>query len=185
MSGLIDLGVVGEATYLVLDASGVPYGVQNAQGETAFGAAPPVGALPGVTDGSSAAAGKVGEVLTATTVGTPVAFAATATHNICSLSLTAGDWDVWALGRLASTGGSAIPTDAQCGLNTVTGTLGADGTYNSDIYGIALNVPVSLDVPPKPISVSTTTNIYLVMHVDVTSGTDLNGYGIITARRRR
>lgn len=46
----------------------------------------------GVTDGSDAAAGRIGEYLTATAGPTPVSNNALA--NVVSLSLTPGDWDV-------------------------------------------------------------------------------------------
>jgi hypothetical protein len=52
-------------------------------------------ALHGVTDGSNAAAGQVGEFLTATSASTNLGGAGTWQNNLFSMALTAGDWDVW------------------------------------------------------------------------------------------
>jgi hypothetical protein len=176
----IDLGIAGEICLLQL-TNGIPSGIQTAQGLSVFS---PIGQIPGITDGSAAAAGTVGQLLQAVTA-SPVAFAATGTHNLISLTLPAGDWDVWGSMVLTSTGGSAVPAQATVGISTTTGVLPAAYLCASDVYGIALATPVS-DVPaPQPFNVSTPTTVYLVLNVTVTSGTDLTALGILYARRSR
>jgi len=59
--------------------------------------------IQGVTDGSNAAAGMVGEFLTATTG--PTALGTNAWTGQVSLSLTAGDWEVWGAGQFGVSGG--------------------------------------------------------------------------------
>lgn len=171
-------GVTG--VMLVLN-NGVPVGIQTIEGEGVFG---PIGQLPGITDGSAATSGNVGQLLQATTV-TPVAFATTGTHDLITLVLPPGDWDVWGSAVLSSTGGSAVPTDASVGFSTTANTLPAAVLCASDAYGVALTVPVSALVPTQPFNVTTNTTIHMVMKVDVTSGTDMTAIGAIYARRSR
>jgi hypothetical protein len=52
--------------------------------------------IPGVTNGSAAAAGQVGEYLTASANVTGGMYGQT-NGTVVSLALTAGDWDVWAV----------------------------------------------------------------------------------------
>jgi hypothetical protein len=58
----------------------------------------------GVTDGSDAAAGEVGEYLTASATG--VALVSNVPINVVSLDLTAGDWDVAGNAQISSPGGT-------------------------------------------------------------------------------
>jgi len=62
------------------------------------------GAIPGVATSGLAAAGNVGEVKTAATT-TPISLTSATIADVVSLSLTAGDWDVW--GTLGVDTGSA------------------------------------------------------------------------------
>jgi hypothetical protein len=175
------LDLTGVTGLMLVLNNGVPVGLQTLEGEGVFG---PIGQLPGITNGAAANAGSVGQLLQATTA-VPVAFATTGTHNLISLVLPAGDWDVWGSAVLSSTGGAAVPTDASVGFNTTTGTLPAALLCASDAYGVALAVPVSAAVPTQPFNVTVNTTIYMVMQVDVTSGTDMTAVGVIYARRSR
>lgn len=175
------LDLTGVTGLMLVLNNGVPVGLQTVEGEGVFG---PIGQLPGITDGSAASPGNVGQLLQATTA-SPVAFATTGTHNLISLVLPPGDWDTWGSAVLSSTGGSAVPTDASIGLNTTTGTLPAALLCASDAYGVALATPVSAAVPTQPFNVSVNTTIYMVMKVDVSSGTDMTAVGVIYARRSR
>jgi hypothetical protein len=141
--------------------------------------------VKGIIDGSVAATGVVGELLSTTTSPTPVAFAATGTNNLTTLNLEPGDWDVWGNAVLSSTGGSAVPADAEVGISSTSGALPSLVLQAADAYDVALAVPVSQIPPPQPFNITVTTPVYLVMHVNVTSGTDLNAIGILYARRSR
>ena len=143
----------------------------------------------GTTTNDSAAAGSVGELLsTVVLVGSSVAMTTTVSVNIATLSLTAGDWDVW--GSIwTNPAAGTITTKVQAGINATTGTLPttpALGTCYSELSGItsAASEGLVTTMSPTRISVSTTTNIFLVGQATFTVST-LSGYGNILARRRR
>lgn len=135
--------------------------------------------LPGVTDASDAAAGKVGEVITAS--GSGVSLSTTATvYNVVSVSLTAGDWDVSGVVQATNTSGA---TYQSAGLSLTSATVD-DVLYLS---GGPLTIGVGslrTATPSRRISVSSTTTVYLVAQVNFSGGT-VTGSGRITARRRR
>ncbi len=130
----------------------------------------------GTTTNDSAAAGSVGEVTTATNSGGTVVSANAAT-NVTSISLTAGDWDVF--GNVFG-GGSVTSTDLKCWISTTSTTLPSIPAYN-EVSGSGS--AFGLSTPTVRISISGTTTVYLGGSVNGT-GT-LTVYGTITARRRR
>jgi len=130
----------------------------------------------GFTDGSSAGAGKIGEVLTAETAGTSLT---TSPQNMLSLSLTAGDWDVSALHAYSGTTAQFYSV----GINTVSatlGTLGTDYTYFT-IYGVGGQGGGSIN--PRRFTLSSTTTVYLVAKVN--TGSYPSFRGLLNARRVR
>lgn len=184
----VDLGIPGPSPQLLVLSDGVPYGIQNDQGITPFGGVPfTVGQLPGVTDGSVATAGNVGELLTNATTPTSgqVAFATSATKTIVTLALTAGCWDVHATACLHSAGGAAVPSDATFGVSGTNNTLPAANTCTADVYGIALSVDVAEPVRLQRFNLSAPATVYLVGTVNITSGTDIVAYGSMRATRIR
>lgn len=142
----------------------------------------------GTTTNNNAAAGSVGEVITASApIGSPVILSTGVTSDIITVNLTAGDWDVWGLISLA--GGSGIlMTQVSAWLNTTSVTAPSDGlgggAYVSLPYASAANGSVVTPVGSTRISVATTTTIYLSVNVSF-SVASLGCAGIITARRRR
>ena|SRR5215469_858021 len=134
--------------------------------------------IAGVTDGSNAAAGQVGEYLTA--VGTSVGISSGAWASVASLSLTAGDWDVWGQASAAPTGSM---TQVDCGFSTISNAAPSTGIYASLVVpgGLGANgvVPV-----PERFSLSATTTVYCNLRPTYTTGT-VSGDGVIYARRRR
>jgi hypothetical protein len=63
---------------------------------------------PGVTDGSDAPAGQVGEYLNAQVLSTaPIALVTTVDKGIIALSIPAGDWDVWGAVGFTLTGNNS------------------------------------------------------------------------------
>jgi len=139
------------------------------------------------TDGEVVPPGYVGEVLSVTTTVSSgqVAFATSTTHNVLSLTLTPGNWFAWGNAVLHSAGGAAVPTDAQMGLSLVSGALPIASLQAADVYGVALATDIAEVLPPQMFNVSVNTTIYVVAHVDLTSGTDIVAYGAILARRIR
>ena len=135
----------------------------------------------GTTTNDSAAAGSVGEFNTTVIPPTPVTMSSLVQTNLTTLSLTAGDWDVYGTGLyLVLT--SAIITSVATGISKVSATLGVTGTFML-IAGTNLGSP-SLPVQMQRISLAATTTIYLVGYCQF-SGGPVNGYGILYARRRR
>lgn len=152
--------------------------------------------ITGVTDGSSAAAGKVGEYVCAkvtnggspsgcsTNSATPVAFASTATVTVTSISLTAGDWTV--CGNVFLNPVGAGFTSVTAGISNVAATQpssadldGALTILNATFAGVGQVLPTGC----KRFSTASTASQYLVASGNTTgSGT---AWGIIWARRVR
>lgn len=121
------------------------------------------GGYPGMTDGSSAPAGFVGEYLTAN--GSTNIAAGTNT-NIATLSLTAGDWLV---GGSVFHNPSAGLTAALGWISTVSATVPAAGLYyqlNASIGALAM------PVPNMRLLLTTTTTVYVSAFANFSSGTD-------------
>lgn len=136
----------------------------------------------GTTTNDNAAAGSVGEFVSsviafASAVNVPTA---TAT-NVTSINLTAGDWDV--------SGNVQISTTVACSgsagwSSTTSATLPDQSLYNGPFATSALFTQVGITIPPKRISVTTTTTVYLSAYATFAAGT-VNACGGIFARRRR
>jgi hypothetical protein len=143
---------------------------------------------PGVTDGSNAAAGMVGEQLFAS-VPTGVALGTNTNVNVATLPLTAGDWVVSgvvvfapvsaapsALAAAISTASATLPTAAQVAAGqgnmtqyNLTFTNGASQTMQTGVCRVNLSAPAS---------------VYLVAR-GTFSGGSLTGTGYVSARRVR
>ena len=142
----------------------------------------------GSTTNDSANSGSVGEYVSAAiTSASPTSLSNNTVTNLTSISLTAGDWDVWGnvgflpaattnytslIGFISSTSASIISGEQRCTVSS--GTSGVVTGGNE----------VSFCVPGRRFSLSTTTNIYLEVNPFFTVST-MTGYGSIYARRRR
>lgn len=140
----------------------------------------------GVTNGSDAPAGYVGEYLTASAVSTTVSLTTATPANAITLSLTAGDWDVQGIGVFQTATNTSV-TNTQVGLSTTTATFGSDGSYTRDNF--AAVVPGAIEwrdssTPVLRISLAATTTVYLVVQSAFTVSTQTAG-GVIRARRVR
>lgn len=158
---------------------GVPIGINRASGVVTIYTSL---RQQGVADGSAAAAGLVGEILTAASAGgtsipnqTPV--------NVVTLLLSPGDWDVWGTMMVMPTVGT---TQIYGSVSTVSATLnGNDQRYGHQLAGGATFGSLSsIPVPAITVSVSVATNVYLVAQAAFASGTCTGG-GKLIARRRR
>jgi len=130
---------------------------------------------------TNAAAGYVGEVISSTVAsGAGVSLTASVAKTITSISLTAGDWDVY--GLLGALSNTAIASIVTSGPSLTTDAAGAE---DATIYcpGIAGVVTLQAPFPTTRFSLAATTTVYLVVRVNFT-GTCV-GYGRITARRVR
>ena len=129
--------------------------------------------IQGVTDGSSAASGYVGEIVSA--LGSSVSVTSGVTQTVATLSLPAGDWNI--TGTVYCN--SANLNSFICGINVTTTIVGSTGVYQTSSFG-----PISMPVPFTPTNVSTTTPIYLLVNVGFSTGTP-TASGSIYARRVR
>lgn len=144
------------------------------------------GQIPGTTTNDNAAAGCVGEYISSNIVSGagPNAVVSTNVYDITTISLTAGDWDVWATAGVGATG---TPSLLFATINTVSATLatlpnnGAGLLDNvAGIAGGGLVLPVGMQRK----SLAATTTIYLCARTDFAGGAS-NLYGFLGARRAR
>jgi len=132
----------------------------------------------GVTDGSNATAGTVGEYIDSYASGTTVSGSPT---TMTSISLTAGDWDV---SGAVNYNGNSTPTYVQGGIGTTTNSFSGTSTGKT-VLASGTNTTAgtgSVLIPRFRVSITTTTTYYLVGQLSSTSQT-CQGY--ISARRMR
>lgn len=147
------------------------------------------GGIVGTATNDNAAAGYIGEFISSVVlVGAPVAMTSGVAANITSISLTAGDWDVWgsfwtnpAAGTTTSTVIAAVSQTS-----ATLPTTPAIGTSLAQIRGLATGATETLriEAPITRISLAATTTIYLVCSVTFAVST-MDGYGSLCARRAR
>jgi hypothetical protein len=144
-------------------------------------------AIQGTNTNDDAAAGYIGEYIRGTReLGSAVALTDVTPVDIASVSLTAGDWEVWGVFAVAPTVSGAV-NQSIVSLSTTTATL--DSTLGR-IGGGALSLPATgtvafyTNIVPARFSLAGTTTVYLVGRLGFTSGT-MTGFGYINARRMR
>jgi hypothetical protein len=193
-NNLSDLASV--PTALVNLGLGVPTGTGNVVLQTSptlitpnIGAAtatslafnPTTNGIIGTNVANNASAGFVGELITSVvTDAARVAMASTIPTNITSISLSAGDWDVW--GNVCfrfSVGG----TGHVGWLNTVSATA-VDLSLSSFLSFTSIQGNIGFAIPGRRFSVAGPTTVFLIGETIFTSGT-CGGFGGIYARRRR
>jgi hypothetical protein len=144
--------------------------------------------IVGTTASNNANAGSVGEYISSNAAppGASIPINATA-QNVVQISLTAGDWDVWA--TVGFTGAGGLVGQAYWGcITTVSGTI-ATNPGNGGAMAIAGNFPAGLTNECFPVgrmrlNPASTTTVYLVAQMLGTTGT-CQVYGFIGARRVR
>jgi hypothetical protein len=143
--------------------------------------------IVGTTTNNNANAGSVGEFISSNVpVGSAITLAGSFTQtNITSISLTAGDWDVW--GNVIYGGASAIYTDIQGSTSLVSATISTPpngGSYYQLAASFTNGATLGLPVGTMRLSLAATTTVFLVANAGFT-GTGAVAYGFIGARRRR
>lgn len=165
-------GVAGVASFKGRTGAVVP-----AQGDY------PTSLIPGTATNDNATAGNIGEFISASRSQASELSLTTGTQtNVTSVSLTAGDWDVW--GTIAFDTASATVVAASIGsISTTSATLGApiDGGY-INVAGDVHNTVSPTGA--RRISLGSTTTIYLVAYSSFSANTQ-KVYGAIFARRVR
>jgi len=132
--------------------------------------------LVGVIDASNAAAGSVGQVISSTiSSGSAVSFSNGIDKDVTSITLTAGDWDVFGNVTFISSGGTTL-TYAWCSLTSAT-------RPDSSLYAEATGSS-AMCTPYLRVNVTVNTTVYLSGRATIGSGT-CTGAGGIYARRVR
>lgn len=146
-----------------------------------------LGQLPGTATDDNAAAGKVGEYISATVlVAAAVSLTSTMNADITSISLTAGDWDV--SGNVITTAAGSTVTVSLLGwiaeVSATVPTLPNGGAFFALEYTAAAGNNEASPVGMTRLSLATTTTVYLSTQATF-SGSTLKAYGFIGARRAR
>lgn len=129
----------------------------------------------GDTDGTDAAAGVVGEIISQVTLATSVNLTTSTPANICTITLTPGRWYITGTMAFDPTGGTINFVQFLGGISSVSGTL--PGTYSVTRSFTQYNLPATVNtntvllVPGCYINVSVNTPIYLVVQAAFTNGT--------------
>jgi len=183
-SGVLALQTAG-TTAIAISAS---------QAVTLTGAITPsqTAGIVGTTTNNNANAGSVGEVVSSSVaVGSAVSLTTAAGaftgKTITSISLTAGDWDVFGsvgINMAATTNFTA----SAGGINTVADTLNSlyeeETRFSYGAGGFVPNNVFSFAFPTTRVSIASTTTYYLIGYASFTIST-ATAFGRITARRMR
>jgi len=138
--------------------------------------------LVGTKTNDNAIAGSWGEYQEATPAA--VSLTTNVTANIASLSLGAGDWEVYC-NVFFLTGSGDTLTAAATGLNTVSATFPAIPLYSTaGVISIPSGIGITRDSTLRRFSLSGTTTVYCVSQATHSGGT-ATGQGVIRARRAR
>jgi hypothetical protein len=156
---------------------------------TSLAFSPTTGGIIGTTAADSATAGDVGEVISSNIPqGSAVSLTSNTNANVTSISLTAGDWDVYA--NIYSNPGSNTLTTSFFGQITTTSatftfppTITTPTSGGNNLTGSATE-GFFLAVGPARINVSGTTTVYLVATSIFTVSTQAV-YGYLISIRRR
>lgn len=189
-TGVSGLGT-GVATFLATPSSANLASAltdETGSGAAVFGTSPTIATpvINGFTNASTAAAGVVGEVLTSSATG--VAITSGIITQIGSISLTAGDWDLWGLAAgmaaASTTTSSAVAniytSSASIPLPTTLATASTGNSYPVSTAGANTYFPIM----PQTVSISGTTTYYMNMYITYAVST-LTANSFIIARRRR
>jgi hypothetical protein len=147
----------------------------------------PVNQGLGVTDGSNASTGYVGEVVTSSiAIGSATSLTSGTAKTITSITLTAGDWMISGnIGFIAASG--TLPTILTSSISTTTNTQATSpngGGFTQFQLAFAATSTNVLPIAPTRFNITSTTTYFLVATATFTVST-LTGYGSITARRFR
>jgi len=144
--------------------------------------------IKGVTNGTAGTQGFIGEAVNANVVlGSAVALTTATNANVASITLTPGDWDVDGNINFTATNATVAAGAVVVGsVSTGSLTLSTDGTESYDLPGAltTTSFKLSVTIPRKRLSITTTTVVYLVAQATFTAGT-MGAYGALNARRAR
>lgn len=142
-------------------------------------------ARTGTTTNDNAAAGQIGEFLSARLLSTsPLALPSGVDTVLLTLALTAGDWDVW--GSIGFTMASNNNTILKAWLNAGGVTAPSIDQFGGNVMNsVANNTPQAIvPLPPMRVSAASPVNVALGSSTTTGGGT-ISGWGKIMARRVR
>lgn len=145
------------------------------------------GQLPGTATNDAASSGNIGEYVSSNiTAGSAVSVSNGVAANVTSISLTAGDWDVWGSVVIWQGGGTTSTTIVAWTSSTSASeptypNFGGLGRWDGSVSG---GFSVMAATGMMRFSLSATTTIYLSTRQNFSGGTQ-SAYGFIGARRVR
>ncbi len=140
-------------------------------------------AVQGTTAGGNAASGNVGELISSViNNASAVSILSNTPKNLTSISLTAGDWDVF--GNITFIQATVTLQNAFCWISTTSATLPDASLYNDFTTSTSQMAQFGLGAPYFRASISTTTTVYLSGQVALAAGTCVMCGGIYARRVR-
>lgn len=144
--------------------------------------------LAGTSTNDSAAAGYIGELIESEVlVGSAVSLSTGTDTNVTSISLTAGDWDVWG-NVTTSSGATTVLSRVVAWINTVSATQptkpGKGAFSRVGDFNFTAGSDITLFAGQRRVSISGTTTVYLGTSMAFTTST-MAAYGYLGARRAR
>lgn len=191
-TGVSGLGT-GVSTWLITPSSANLAGAltdETGTGLVVFGTSPTLTTptINGVDNGSSAGAGVVGQVISSVVIpGSAISLTNDIAVDVTNISLTAGDWDVYARVGFTLDGATTI-TGVAGGINTTSATLplASDLAASVEVLNATLTAggAQTINLGSAHINVSGVTTVYLIARATFAVNT-ASAYGAIWARRRR
>lgn len=163
---------------LVTNSSGVPSWSTTLPSSLTI----PIPLISGVTTGSNATSGYVGEFVSSiVNSGSPISLTNMTSANVTSISLTAGDWDVW--GNIGFISNADAIDIASAWVSSSSASLPDFSLFNQTANGGGSSSE-GVQTPIIRFNITTTTTIYLSGQAHFASGT-CTACGAIYARRIR
>lgn len=150
------------------------------------------GQMLATSTNDSAGVGRLGEYVSSDIAsGSAVALTTATPANVTSISLTAGDWDVWINGFFLAANATVF-TIASASISTTSATVAASPSSRLGLVSLPLagftgaggGVSLNCVAGPARLSLGSTTTVYFVASATFTVDT-MSAYGEIQARRVR
>lgn len=177
-----NLSISGDSEGLDFSGTG-DHLIQSSAGNLLFGTC----SILGVTDASNASSGYIGEIISSSVAsGSAVSLTTTVVATVTSITLSAGDWEIY--GSIAFSGGAVTATQSQGFFGTASGSssTGRDLAKNTVSAGVGSSVSsdLTMAMPTYRVNITTPTTYYLKANSTFTIGSATT-YGTIEARRMR
>ncbi len=140
--------------------------------------------IVGCSTNSSAVSGVVGEIISSVIAsGSAVTMTSNTATDLTSISLTAGDWDVW--GGISFPSVGSVPVGVISWISLTSATLPDQSLrFSTSLVGATIAANSGCLANPIRVSIASTTTVYISGYLQNTSGNG-TGCGGIYARRRR